>query len=69
MSQFLPYLLVLACPVSMGLMMWFMMRSPKGTPSAQQESPDVRITRLEREIEMLRGAHEPTPADQERRAS
>ncbi len=69
MSQVLPYLLVLACPISMGLMMWFMMRSPKGTPSAQQESPDVRISRLEREIEMLRGAHEPGPADQERPAS
>jgi len=69
MAQYLPYLLVLACPVSMGLMMWFMMRSPKGTQSAQQESPDLRITRLEREIERLRGAHEPTPADQERPAS
>jgi len=69
MSQFLPYVLILACPVSMGLMMWFMMRSPKGTQSTQQESPDVRISRLEREIEALRGAHEPTPADQERPAS
>ena len=69
MSQFLPYLLVLACPVSMGLMMWFMMRSPKGTASAQQESPDVRLSRLEREIEILRGAHEPASVDQERPAS
>jgi len=69
MPQVLPYLLILACPVSMGLMMWFMMRSPKGTPSAQQESPDVRISRLEREIEILRGAHEPTPVEQERPAS
>ncbi len=69
MAQYLPYLLVLACPVSMGLMMWFMMRSPKGTQSAQQESPDVRISRLEREIEILRGAHEATSTDQERPAS
>ena len=69
MSQFLPYVLILACPVSMGLMMWFMMRSPKATPSAQQESPDARISRLEREIELLRDAHGPTPADQERPAS
>ncbi len=69
MSQFLPYLLILACPVSMGLMMWFMMRSPKATPSSQQQSPDVRISRLEREIEVLRSAHEPTQADQERPAS
>ena len=69
MPQFLPYLLVLACPVSMGLMMWFMMRAPRATPSAQQESPDARISRLEREIEMVRRAHEPTPADQERLAS
>ncbi len=69
MSQYLPYLLILACPVSMGLMMWFMMRSPKTTPSAQQESPDARIGRLEREIELLRGAHEATPSDQERPAS
>jgi len=69
MSQFLPYVLILACPVSMGLMMWFMMRSPKTTPSAQQESPNARITRLEREIELLRDAHGSTPADQERPAS
>jgi Protein of unknown function (DUF2933) len=69
MSQYLPYVLVLACPVSMGLMMWFMMRSPKGTQSGQQESPDVRISRLEREIELLREAHGPTPANQERPAS
>jgi len=53
----------------MGLMMWFMMRSPKATPSSQQQSPDVRISRLEREIEVLRSAHEPTQADQERPAS
>jgi Protein of unknown function (DUF2933) len=69
MSQFLPYLLILACPVSMGLMMWFMMRSPKGTQSPQQESPDSRISRMEREIELLRDAHGPTPADKERPAS
>jgi len=37
MSQVLPYLLVLACPISMGFMMWFMERSPRGTPSAQPE--------------------------------
>ena len=69
MSQVLPYVLVLACPISMGLMMWFMMRSPRGTPSSQPESPDVWIGRLEREIEILRGAHEPMPAEQERPAS
>ena len=69
MSQVLPYVLILACPISMGLMMWFMMRSPKGSPSTQPESPDLRISRLEREIEMLRGAHEQGPADQERPAS
>ena len=69
MSQYLPYVLILACPVSMGLMIWFMMRSPKTTPSAQQESPDARISRLEGEIELLRDAHGSTPAEKERPAS
>ena len=52
MQQYLPYLLVLACPVGMGLMMWFMMRgqhSPQSPPSQQEE-----IAMLRAEIATLR---------------
>jgi len=75
MSQLLPYLLILACPVSMGLMMWYMMRHPKGmhgmqgTHSGQQGSADARIERLEQEIKMLRAAHDQAAAAEERPAS
>lgn len=63
MAQALPYLVILACPISMGLMMWYMMRSQKGPGSGQQQTPDGRIARLEREIEMLRA-----PQDQSGRS-
>jgi hypothetical protein len=43
-------LLVLACPVSMGLMMWMMMRGRHG-----QGDDTARITQLEQEIADLRG--------------
>ena len=69
MAQALPYLLILACPISMGLMMWYMMRPQKGAPSGQPDSPEVRIARLEREIEMLRTAHEEPAVEEERPAS
>ncbi len=47
MSQFLPYLLVLVCPLTMGVMMWVMMRG-KG------QQPDPRVAELERQLNDLR---------------
>ncbi|HYS29662.1 MAG TPA: hypothetical protein VEQ12_09185 [Candidatus Limnocylindria bacterium] len=69
MSQALPYLLILVCPISMGLMMWYMMRPQKAAQAGQQESPEVRLARLEREIEILRAAHEEPVVEEERPAS
>ena len=45
MEHILPYLLVLACPVSMGAMMWFMMRD--------KHEPDGEIGELKRRIAEL----------------
>jgi hypothetical protein len=64
-AQLLPYLLLLFCPVSMGVMMWMMMRSNQ----PQQPTPpaDPRIAELESQVNELRsalrarGAQEPEP--------
>ena len=54
MAQLLPYLLFLACPVGMGVMMWMMMRSNQ----PQQAAPpaDPRIAELESQVNELRSA-------------
>ncbi len=44
-------LLVLACPVGMGLMMWLMMRGNKSAPSS---GPDPEVARLRAELDELR---------------
>jgi len=37
-------LLLLACPVGMGLMMWFMMRGSKAAPAPQPEAvPQLEV--------------------------
>ncbi|MEV8311756.1 hypothetical protein AB0P36_31625 [Streptomyces flavidovirens] len=59
MDQLLYLLPVLACPIGMGLMMWFMMRSrrspegqaPQTPPTAEQQQ---ELTRLRQEVEALR---------------
>jgi hypothetical protein len=71
MSQFLYVLPALACPVGMGAMMWFMMRSgrqnatapPAGTDPREQELADLR-----EEIDGLRKhvTAQPRPQDRER---
>jgi Protein of unknown function (DUF2933) len=55
MNQILPYLFYLSCPISMGGMMWFMMRGMHGG-QAEQKAPDPRIDSLEREVQALRAA-------------
>ena len=63
MNQVVPYLFFLSCPVSMGAMMWFMMRGTRG-PKEQSSSPDRRIAQLEREIHELRAERrEPEPLE------
>ena len=54
MSQLLYSLPLLACPVGMGLMMYFMMRGNK-QPSAPQ-TPPGELTRLRAEVDQLRAA-------------
>ena len=54
MAQILPYLLLLICPLSMGAMMWMMMRpnrSRQATPPA-----DPRIAELQSQVNDLRSA-------------
>lgn len=57
MSQILPYLLFLACPISMGLMMWWMMRMNRDQASrSATATPAPRIAELESQVAELRSA-------------
>lgn len=51
MDHILPYLFLLACPVSMGVMMWMMMRSNHNHASGSVDSP---VAELESEVNELR---------------
>lgn len=51
MSQLLPYLLILVCPVTMGLMMWLMMPG-----MGKGKEPDPRVAELESQVNELRSA-------------
>jgi hypothetical protein len=53
MSQWLPYLLVPACPLTMGVMMWLMMRG-----ADQSNRPEARVAELESQVKELRRALE-----------
>ena len=55
MSEALFALVLLACPVGMGLMMWFMMRGKKdSSPSFPLPATDAELTRLRAEVDQLR---------------
>ncbi len=51
---------LLACPVGMGVMMWFMMRGMKSQPPEQDQpkhtSADAELTQLRAEMDQLRAA-------------
>lgn len=65
MENLLYLLPVLACPIGMGLMMWFMMRPKQGAqtdPNADRQE----LVRLRKEIDALRSEQAPqdiTPRD------
>ena len=51
-EHILPYLLFLACPVSMGVMMWMMMRMNHQQAPPSQSDP--RVADLESQVNELR---------------
>jgi len=53
-DHILPYLFLLACPVSMGVMMWMMMRKDHGHASPPVSDP--RVAELESQVNELRMA-------------
>lgn len=55
-------LILLACPVGMGLMMWFMMKGRKADPTARTPAPppSIEVLRAERDrIDAELRRHEP----------
>ena len=56
MTELLYTLALLACPVGMGAMMWFMMRGSKSHDSAPaRPAKDEELRRLQAEVDQLRG--------------
>ncbi|WP_329295872.1 hypothetical protein [Streptomyces pseudovenezuelae] len=65
MSQLLYILPALACPIGMGLMMWFMMRPKHGAQTHPATGADRQeLLRLRKEIDALRADR--TPQDDPR---
>jgi hypothetical protein len=59
MPESLYVLAVLACPIGMGAMMWFMMRGGTGKQDAtdsQDAARDAELTQLRAEVDQLRAA-------------
>lgn len=65
MSELFYSVALLACPVGMGLMMWFMMRGNQNmrghnqSPSASGAASADELTRLRAEVDQLRAAQRP----------
>ena len=60
MAQYLPSLALLACPLGMGLMMFFMMRGNKhdNSQSSPMSAQDTEVARLRAEVDQLRAAQQ-----------
>lgn len=54
MQQLLPYVFFLACPISMGLMMWMMMRHDSDRHISRPSATDTRIADLESQVNAMR---------------
>ena len=63
MSEALYALALLACPVGMGLMMWFMMRGSKAAPMQATPTEDAELTKLRAEVDQLRAHQNDAGAD------
>lgn len=57
MSDLFSSLAILACPVGMGAMMWFMMRGRKRHPAAVT-AEDAELASMRAEIDQLRAAQQ-----------
>lgn len=57
MEKLLYLLPVLACPVGMGLMMWFMMRTGQRRPGGDDlAAKEAELARLRADVDQLRAA-------------
>ena len=58
MSELFYSLAILACPVGMGAMMWFMMRGQQNQPATSSVSTgeQAELARMRAEIDQLRAA-------------
>jgi hypothetical protein len=54
MSEALYALALLACPVGMGAMMWFMMRGSKSSPTQAKPAEEAELAKLRAEVDQLR---------------
>ncbi|WP_299168244.1 hypothetical protein [uncultured Arthrobacter sp.] len=54
MSEALYAFALLACPVGMGLMMWFMMRGSKSSPPQAKPTEEAELVKLRAEVDQLR---------------
>lgn len=61
MQQFLAALPLLACPVGMGAMMWWMSRNRHADDATQAPEQAAEVARLRAELDQLRAAHEGRP--------
>jgi hypothetical protein len=71
MSAALYGLALLACPVAMGLMMWFMMRGKKAVHGSTSLSAadEMELTKLRAEVDQLRASEKDVSSAQQSDAS